>query len=63
MGKYHEPKRVTCLEYGEIARFILQHKLPVEKFITHRFPLAEAKEAFRLFDERKTLKVVFTWRK
>jgi propanol-preferring alcohol dehydrogenase len=48
-------------EYDEIARFILAHRLPVDRLISHRFPLREAAEAFTLFDQRRTLKVVFTW--
>jgi threonine dehydrogenase-like Zn-dependent dehydrogenase len=48
-------------EYPEIARFIIDRKLPVEKLITHRFGLNDAPEAFRLFDQRATEKAVFVW--
>mgnify|MGYP001770252700 FL=1 len=48
-------------EYEEIAQFIIQKKLPVEKLVTHRFKLEEAETAFRMFDERKTEKAVFVW--
>ncbi len=48
-------------EWPEIARFVVAHQLPVEKLITHRFALAEATEAFRLFDQRVTEKAVFVW--
>ena len=33
----------------------------VDKLITHRFPLDDAAEAFRMFDERLTEKAVFVW--
>lgn len=46
-------------EYDEIANFIINKKLPVEKLVTHKFKLEEAEAAFRLFDGRQTQKVVF----
>jgi threonine dehydrogenase-like Zn-dependent dehydrogenase len=48
-------------EFQEISRFIVNRRVPIEKMITHRFSLGEAAEAFRLFDERKTEKAIFTW--
>jgi propanol-preferring alcohol dehydrogenase len=48
-------------EWEEIARFVVERRIPVERLITHRFPLAEAPEAFRLFDQRLTEKAVFVW--
>lgn len=48
-------------EWTELARFVVDHNIPVEKMITHRFPLQEAEEAFRLFDQRQTEKAVFVW--
>ena len=33
-----------------IARFMVDKKVPLQKLITHRFPLDEATEAFRTFD-------------
>lgn len=48
-------------EFGEIARFVLDHRLPVEKLITHRFSLDDAETAFRMFDARETEKAVFVW--
>lgn len=48
-------------EYEEITEFIVRKNVPVEKLVTHTFPLAEAETAFRLFDERKTEKAVFVW--
>jgi propanol-preferring alcohol dehydrogenase len=46
-------------EYAAITRFILDHDLPVEELVTHRFSLAEAPEAFRMFNARETEKAVF----
>lgn len=44
-------------EYPEILE-LLRRGLPAEKMITHRFPLAEAAEAFRVFEEGNTGKVI-----
>ena len=48
-------------EFQEISQFIVSRQIPVEKMITHRFPLSQAAEAFRMFDERKTEKAIFVW--
>lgn len=48
-------------EWDEFARFVVDRQIPVAKMITHRFPLQEAAEAFRLFDQRITEKAVFVW--
>lgn len=48
-------------EFEEIARFVVDNEVPVEKMITHRFSLEEAPEAFRMFDQRETEKAVFVW--
>jgi len=51
-------------EWDEIADFIVNKigNERAEEIVSHRFPLEEKAigEAFRLFDERKTYKVVFT---
>ena len=46
-------------EYQDIVRTIVTHGIDLERLATHRFSLAEAETAFRLFDERKTEKAVF----
>ena len=46
-------------EYPEIAKFIVDHALPVEKLVTHRFSLDDASEAFRAFNARETEKALF----
>jgi propanol-preferring alcohol dehydrogenase len=48
-------------EWPDITRFVVDHEITVEKLITHRFPLDDAANAFRMFDERLTEKAVFIW--
>jgi propanol-preferring alcohol dehydrogenase len=48
-------------EFPEIARFAVEHALPLEKLVTHRFAIEDAAEAFRMFDARETEKAVFVW--
>ena len=48
-------------EWPAIARFVVDRNVAVEKLITHRFPLGDAQEAFRMFDQRLTEKAVFVW--
>jgi propanol-preferring alcohol dehydrogenase len=49
-------------EWADIARFVLEHRIPVDKLITHRFSIDQAAEAFRMFDQRQTEKAVFVWK-
>jgi propanol-preferring alcohol dehydrogenase len=46
-------------EYPEIAAFIMDKELPVERIVTHRFRLDQAADAFRMFHARETEKAVF----
>jgi threonine dehydrogenase-like Zn-dependent dehydrogenase len=46
-------------ELIEIARFMVEAKVPLEKLITHRYALDQAVEAFRTFDGATTGKCVF----
>jgi propanol-preferring alcohol dehydrogenase len=48
-------------EWPDITRFVVEHNIPVDELITHRFPLEGAAEAFRMFDQRLTEKAVFVW--
>lgn len=48
-------------EYPEIATFIVDHALPVEKLVTHRYSIDDAAEAFRAFNARETEKALFVW--
>lgn len=45
----------------EMASFIVRHKLPFEKMVTHRFKIDQAEEAFKLFDSGECGKVIFEW--
>jgi threonine dehydrogenase-like Zn-dependent dehydrogenase len=47
--------------YDDLAQFILDHELPLDQMVTHRFPLEQAPEAFALFDRGATGKVVLEW--
>lgn len=47
-------------EQIEIARFMIEGKVPLHKLITHRYPLEEAVEAYRTFDGTTTGKCVIT---
>lgn len=46
-------------ELIEIARFMVDAKVPLDKLITHRFSFDQAEEAFKLFDGATTGKCVF----
>jgi threonine dehydrogenase-like Zn-dependent dehydrogenase len=48
-------------EWPEIARLVAERQPPLEKLVTHTFPLTAAAEAFAAFDRRETEKAVFTW--
>ena len=47
--------------YWDLARFMIEKQISFERLITHRFALEQAGEAFSLFAEGKTGKVVFDW--
>lgn len=48
-------------EWPEIARFVVERRVPVTQMISHRFELADAAQAFAMFDRRETEKAVFVW--
>ena len=43
----------------ECARFVAEHKIPLEKIFTHRWKLEQCDEAYRSFDTQSTGKGVF----
>jgi propanol-preferring alcohol dehydrogenase len=47
--------------YYDLLQTVLDHELPLEAMVTHRFPIEAAPEAFALFDQGRTGKVVLTW--
>ncbi len=42
---------------SEAAKFVVSHKLPLRDLITQTFPLAQAEEAYKLFDTQTTGKI------
>ena len=57
MGSFVIPLWMTY----EMVAFIDAQKVSFEGIVTHRFSIDEAPEAYKLFDEGKTGKVVFEW--
>lgn len=45
----------------EIVDFVRKRQVPLEQIITHKVPLTQAADAFRLADTATTGKIVFTW--
>ncbi|MCL5027273.1 MAG: zinc-binding dehydrogenase [Chloroflexi bacterium] len=48
-------------ELAELASFVVDRRVPLGDTITHRFPLSQAEEAYRLLDAGKTGKIVLVW--
>lgn len=48
-------------DWMEMCNFVLENRIDIEKIATHTFPIDDAPEAFRLFDEHGAQKVVFVW--
>lgn len=57
MGGWYFP----IWQWPEIVHFVVERDIDVAAMITHRFPIGEAAEAFRMFDQRETEKAVFVW--
>jgi threonine dehydrogenase-like Zn-dependent dehydrogenase len=49
----------SSLGQGECARFIAERGIALDRIFTHRYALAEADKAYRLFDTQTTGKGVF----
>jgi propanol-preferring alcohol dehydrogenase len=52
---------MSTVHLAEVANYIVDHRVPLKNLITHRFPLEQAAEAYKLFESGQTGKVVFTW--
>ena len=48
-------------DWEEIANFIVDRRIPLNKISSHTYPISEAATAFPLFDSGATQTVVFTW--
>ena len=49
------------VQMEELLGFLSRKELHPEQIVTHKFPLEDADEAYRLFDSGKSGKVVITW--
>jgi threonine dehydrogenase-like Zn-dependent dehydrogenase len=49
----------STMGQAECAQFVVDHRLPLQNLLTHRFKLDDAVEAYRLFDTQTTGKGVF----
>ena len=57
----HASWTFSTLIQEECARFIVKRAVPLKRLLTHRFRLAEAADAYRLFDTQTTGKGVFVF--
>jgi len=57
----HASWTFSTLGQEECARFVARKRLPLARLLTHRFGLAQAEEAYRLFDTQTTGKGVFVF--
>jgi threonine dehydrogenase-like Zn-dependent dehydrogenase len=57
----HASWTFSTLIQEECARFIVRRRVPLARLLTHRFRLAEAADAYRLFDTQTTGKGVFVF--
>jgi propanol-preferring alcohol dehydrogenase len=57
MGSFVLPLWMTW----EMVSFIHDQNISFESIVTHKFPIEEAPEAYRIFDKGETGKVIFQW--
>jgi len=57
----HGSWTMSTVGLAEVANYVVDHKVPLKKIITHRFPLEQAPEAYKVFEAGQTGKVVITW--
>jgi threonine dehydrogenase-like Zn-dependent dehydrogenase len=46
---------------AECAQFVIDRRIPLQKLLTHRFPLEDAESAYQLFDTQTTGKGMFVF--
>lgn len=47
--------------YDALAGFLVRHRVPLEKLVTHRYPIEQAREAYEMADTGDAAKVIFEW--
>jgi len=47
--------------YWDISRYMIDHKIPLEQIVTHRFSITDGVEAMKVADTGTTGKVLLTW--
>ncbi|MDQ1280028.1 MAG: Alcohol dehydrogenase catalytic protein [Thermoproteota archaeon] len=52
---------MSTIDLAEVSNYVVDHKLPLSRIITHRFPLERADEAYRIFESGQTGKVMIVW--
>jgi len=52
---------MSTMDLSEVASYVINHKLPLSKIITHRFPLEQAVDAYKIFETGQTGKVIIAW--
>jgi threonine dehydrogenase-like Zn-dependent dehydrogenase len=52
---------MSTMDLAEVANYVIDHKLPLTKIITHRFPLERAADAYKAFEAGQTGKILITW--
>lgn len=57
----HGSWTMSTVSLAEVANYVVDHKVPLKKIITHRFRLEQAAEAYKVFEAGQTGKVVITW--
>jgi len=52
---------MSTVGLAEVANYVVDHKVPLKRLITHNFPLEKATDAYKIFESGQTGKVVLTW--
>jgi threonine dehydrogenase-like Zn-dependent dehydrogenase len=57
MGSFVMPVQ----EFWPLTRFLIEHRVPIDELVSHRFPLDQGPEAYRVFDSSECAKVIIEW--